>query len=175
MLLFSRSRPNFYGFSWVFRGFNRKTKINALLILHVLVIVFLSYTARTGLVFMPFWTLMSILVQDPWNSPAVSRFTMRPFQLGSCSCDAESRGAAALPSKQQLPRQLPSQGSSHSYAAWLVQRSSLQLLQFLTACCRRDVRCTWYITRLAVISCSRHRNSELSKEREFTQAKTAFR
>lgn len=114
MLLFSRSRPNFYGFSWVFRGFNRKTKINALLILHVLVIVFLPYTARTGFVFMPFWKLTSILVQDPPNSPAVSRFTMRPFQLGSCSCDAESRGAAVLPSKQQLPRQLPSQGSSHS-------------------------------------------------------------
>lgn len=74
MLLFSRSWPNFYGFSWVFRVFNRKTKINALLILHILVIVFLSYIARIGFVFMPFWAFMSILVQDPLSSPAVTHF-----------------------------------------------------------------------------------------------------
>lgn len=77
MDLFSRTWTIFCGFFWVlFFFFNRflKKETSALLILQTQVIVFLSYTWRTGFIFMLFWMFMSILFQDPLNSPASTYF-----------------------------------------------------------------------------------------------------
>lgn len=76
MDLFSRSWTNFFGFFWVCFLFqkNKILKLNALLILHLCITWFASYTPRTGFIFILFWMFTSILSQDSVNSAASTYF-----------------------------------------------------------------------------------------------------